>query len=101
LALSEGLNYAVIQVVPVDDVLCWVEEVIHALSKETAEEFWQETVRIMKGKHKSNLTSVERLSLQALETSEEPSVLPSENVTMVLSTVHYNWKITALLEDQA
>lgn len=91
--LSEGLNYAVIQVVmPVNDVLCGVEKVICAMPKETAEEFWQETVRIMKVscKHKGNLIGAERLSLQALEASEELTVLPSENMTMVLSTVHCN-----------
>lgn len=76
---------------------------ICSLPKETAEEFWQETVRIMKGscKHKVSMIGAERLSLQALEVSEELTVLPHENMTVVLSTVHCNWKITVLLEDQA
>lgn len=48
----------------------------------------------MKGscKHKVNMIGAERVCLQALQVSVELTVLPHENMTMVL---------TVLLEDQA
>jgi hypothetical protein len=50
LALSKGLNYAVtLAVVSVEGILYGVEKVLGALPKETAEEVFQENVRILKG----------------------------------------------------
>jgi hypothetical protein len=63
------------------------------------------SVSYLKGscKPKDNLTVAERRALQALNDSEALTVLPADNgnVTVVLDAADYNWKIGALLEDQA
>jgi hypothetical protein len=106
LALSKSLNYALTPtILPVEDILCGVEKGIGALPEETAEEVQQETVRNLKGscKPKDNLTSAEKRALQALKDNEALTVLPTDkdNVTVALDAADYNWKIGALLEDQA
>lgn len=66
---------------------------------------WQEIVTILKGSRtpKNNLTVEDRMALQTLKANETLKVLPVDkgNVTLILATADYNWKITALLEDHA
>jgi hypothetical protein len=106
LALSKGLNYIVTPtILLVEDILCGVEKGIAALPEETAKKVQQETVRNLKGlcKPKDNLTRAVKRALWALNDSDALTVLPNDkgNVTVVLDTADYNWKIGALLENQA
>jgi hypothetical protein len=98
-----GLNYAMTPGhIPVKEFLCHVENAIGTLPEETAEEYRQETVRILKGSlhPKDSLTGDERRALQSLKASDLLTILLADkgNAAMVLGTSDYKQKITTLLQ---
>jgi hypothetical protein len=75
---------------------------VQDLPAETAEEVWQETVRIIKSAAKpKNLTETERAALKTLREYTDLTILPADkgNATVILNTTEYKQKIAALLED--
>jgi hypothetical protein len=77
-----------------------VERAIRSLPVEAAEEVGQETVRILKvsNKPRDNLSGAER-ALRSLRTNADLTVIHADkgNATVVLNTMDYNEKISALL----
>jgi hypothetical protein len=101
-ALSKGLNYAVSPAaLPIEDFLTGVERATRSLPVEAAEEVRQETVRILKvsNKPRDNLSGAERRALRSLRTNTDLTVIHADkgNATVVLDTMDYNEKISALL----
>jgi hypothetical protein len=102
----KGLNYAISPTtLPTEEIITGIEKVVHLLPVETAEEMRQETVRITKSskRPKDNLTRAERSALRLVRTNRDLTILPVDkgNATVILSTIDYKQKTTALPEDPA
>jgi hypothetical protein len=101
-ALGKGLSYAVAPaVLPTEDFLSCVEKAVGVLTEKAAEEFRQETVKILKAsrKHKENLSGAKRKAIRTLRTNADLTVLPADKgkAAIVLNTSDCNRKISALL----
>jgi hypothetical protein len=101
--LSKGLNYA--QTTSINsnmkDLISGIEQAIHHLSTDTAEEIRQETSRIIRhAKSQDNIPRVEREGLLPLRNDDSITILPADKckATVIISSTEYNRKLRALLD---
>jgi hypothetical protein len=85
------------------DLISRIEQAIHHLPTDTAEEIQQETSWIIRHAkpQKNNTLRVEREALLALRNDDSIMILPADkgNATVILSSTDYNSKIRALLDE--
>jgi hypothetical protein len=103
--LSKGLNFA--QTTSIKSkmkvFISRIEQAIHHLLMETAEEIRQEASRIIRlaKPQRINTLRAEREALQTLRNDDSFTILPADrgNATVILSSMDYKSKIRSLLDD--
>jgi hypothetical protein len=85
------------------DFISGIEQAIHHLPTETAEEIRQEASRILRRAkpQRTNTSKAEREALRTLRNNDSITILPSDkgNATVILSSTDYKSKIGSLLDD--
>jgi ATP-dependent Lon protease len=103
--LSKGLNYAQTTSIKsnMKDFISGIEQAIHHLPTETAEEIRQEASRIIRlaKPQRTNTSKAEREALRTLRNDDSITILPADkgNATVILSSTDYKSKIISLLDD--
>jgi hypothetical protein len=103
--LSKGLNYAQTTSIKskMKDFISGIEQAIHHLPTETAEEIRQEASRIIRlaKPQRTNTSKAEREALRTLRNDDSVTILPADkgNATVILSSTVYKSKVRSLLDD--
>lgn len=103
-ALSKGFNFAVSpKEIPVEEIICGVENGIQKLAIEDQECVRQDVARILR-KSKApppNIPSKELRALKKIKRNTDVVILPADkgNATVVMDASVYNQKMKVLLED--